>query len=200
MTRISLTCDDKTVLSALNRIAQSFTPTGMRPAMKEIGEALAESTRQRFVTATAPDGLPWKPLAGNTVLAHYQKMMRDMGKGYRKKDGSLNKRGVERGARNQAASGRPLIASGELSRGIRYQVTNGGVDIGTNRIYAATHQFGAIIRPKTKKALAIPMADGSLRLTKKVTIPARPFLGFSEKDKVTVLDILHHLIEEELPS
>ena len=30
----------------------------MRPVLKEIGEDMAESTKQRFVTATAPDGTP----------------------------------------------------------------------------------------------------------------------------------------------
>ncbi|MDR0735321.1 MAG: phage virion morphogenesis protein [Zoogloeaceae bacterium] len=115
--------------------------------------------------------------------------------------GSLNKRGMERGARNQSASRRPLIATGELSRSIRYQVMNGGagVEIGTNRQYAQTRQFDATIRPKTKKALAIPIGDGSLRLVKKVTIPARPFLGLSGKDKTTVLDILQHFLAENLP-
>jgi hypothetical protein len=58
-----------------------------------------------------------------------------------------------------------------------------GVIIGANRQYAATHQFGATIRAKNKKALTVPIADGSLRLLKQVTIPARPFLGLSEGDK-----------------
>ncbi|MDR1648466.1 MAG: phage virion morphogenesis protein [Zoogloeaceae bacterium] len=198
---ISLTFDDKTVLAALNQLARNFTPDGMRPAMMEIGEELTESTRKRFATSTDPEGTPWKPLAQGSVLLRYQQMMNEAGKGYRKKDGSLNKRGLALGERAQRASGRPLIATGELSRGIRYQVTDGGagVEIGTNRRYAEVHQFGATIRPKTKKALAVPIGDGTMRLVKKVTIPARPFLGLSGKDKTTVLDILRHFIAESLP-
>ncbi|MDR1351240.1 MAG: phage virion morphogenesis protein [Zoogloeaceae bacterium] len=49
---ISIVYDDKTVLGVLSRIAANFTPAGMRPAMKVIGEELAESTRKRFATAT----------------------------------------------------------------------------------------------------------------------------------------------------
>ncbi|MDR1648102.1 MAG: phage virion morphogenesis protein [Zoogloeaceae bacterium] len=40
---------------------------------------------------------------------------------------------------------------------------------------------------------------GTVRLVKKVTIPARPFLGLSGKDKTTVLDILRHFLAESLP-
>jgi phage gpG-like protein len=212
VTRITFTYDDKTVLAALNQLTRNFTPAGMRPVMMEIGEELAESTRRRFATATAPDGSPWKPLASGTVLARHREMIdrwdamrSDMAarrKSFYKKDGSLNKRGQQRIGKFRTADDKPLNATGELSRSIRYQVTGGGagVEIGTNRMYAATHQFGATIRPKTKKALAIPVGEDDLRLVKKVTIPARPFLGLSAQDKTTVLDILRHFIEQELPS
>jgi phage gpG-like protein len=42
--------------------------------------------------------------------------------------------------------------------------------------YALIHELGGVIVPKKAKALAIPQADGSVRLVKKVTIPARPYL------------------------
>ncbi|MDR2031284.1 MAG: phage virion morphogenesis protein [Azoarcus sp.] len=183
MSYFTFTLTDQTVLAVLNRIARSFTPARMRPAMKEIGEELAESTRRRFATASGPDGAPWKPLKPGTVLARYRKMMTgfDANKGNRKKDGSLSKRGAEKALRNAQAAKRPLIATGELSRGIRYQVTDGGagVEIGTNRTFgngigAEVHQFGT--------------RDGR--------IPARPFLGLSPKDKTMVLDILNELLND----
>ena len=37
----------------------------MRPVLGEIGEDMTESTKQRFSTATAPDGSAWAP---NTEL------------------------------------------------------------------------------------------------------------------------------------
>jgi phage gpG-like protein len=196
MTKITVDYDDKTVLAVLSRIAQSFTPAGMRGAMEEIGEELVESTRRRFDTATAPDGTPWKPLADATVLARYQEMIgrwdemraRMAGKkSYHKKDGALNKRGQRKIQNFRVADNRPLIDTGELAgrvgQGPFWQIINGGagVEIGVTRTFdegrnvgAEVHQFGT--------------RDGR--------IPARPFLGLSAEDKTTVLDILNELLEE----
>lgn len=43
-------------------------------------------------------------------------------------------------------------------------------------VYALIHELGGTIVPKVAKALKIPMADGSFRFVKSVTIPARPYL------------------------
>lgn len=62
-----------------------------------------------------------------------------------------------------------------LVRSIRITaLTNTSVTVGTDRIYAAVHQFGAVIRPKSARALAFKLS-GQLVLAQKVTIPARPF-------------------------
>jgi phage gpG-like protein len=173
---IKIDIDDKTVLAVLKKIADSFTPQGMAPVMKEIGECLAESTRQRFATGAGPDGMRWVSLKEGTVLAR----LAEIAGSYRKKDGRLSKKGVT------AVMGmKPLIATGELSRDIRFQITDGGagVEIGTNRTFneekgvgAEVHQFGT--------------RDGR--------IPARPFLGLSTTDKTTVLDILQNFMREPL--
>lgn len=39
----------------------------LRPLMFDINEMLLDSTRQRFVTKTAPDGSAWKPLKPSTI-------------------------------------------------------------------------------------------------------------------------------------
>ena len=173
MTGITVTFEDRNVLAVLDRIARSFTPAGTRGAMKEIGEEIAESTKRRFATSTAPDGSPWKPLKEGTVLARLAKISG----AYAKKPGRISKKGA-----TAAMNMKPLIATGELSRTIRYQVTGGGsgVEIGANRTFsegrnvgAEVHQFGT--------------TDGR--------IPARPFLGLSTKDKTTALDILTKLMD-----
>ena len=183
---ITFSIADKTVLTTLARIAERFTPAGMRPVMKEIGEELAESTRRRFETGTGPDGHRWSPLKPGTVLARYQKMMGELRESHFKKDGSLSKRGTQAKTRIDAASAKPLIDTGELSKTFRYQITDGGagVEIGTNRTFhegsgvgAEVHQFGTW--------------DGR--------IPARPFMGLSAQDKTTVLGILNRFLEEPLP-
>jgi phage gpG-like protein len=172
VTRITFTYDDKTVLGVLNQIAQSFTPAGMRPAMKEIGEELSESTRRRFETSTGPEGHRWAPLKEGTVLARLAKISG----AYTSKSGRIGTKGAV-----AAMNMKPLIDTGELSRRIRYQITDGGagVEIGTNRTFgkgvgAEVHQFG----------------------TQNDHIPARPFLGLSAKDKTTVLDILNTLLND----
>ena len=178
---ITVEFDDREVLDVLRRVMERFTPAGMRPAMKEIGEALAASTKQRFSTSVAPGGSPWPALKPGTVLARYQKMMGQLGRSHFKKDGSLSARGTGAAARIGAASVKPLVDTGQLSRSIAYQITDGGagVAIGTNRFAgewrggAAVHQFGS--------------RDGH--------IPARPFLGLSPQDKRTVLDILTELFQ-----
>lgn len=54
---IEIHLDDRDVLTALQDLQRS---TGdLRPALAEIGEVLIESTKQRFVSQTGPDGQPW---------------------------------------------------------------------------------------------------------------------------------------------
>lgn len=64
------------------------------------------------------------------------------------------------------------------------------LEVGTNVAYAAVHQFGATIRPKTKKRLVFRIPGGGFRTAASVTIPARPFLGFTFEDREDTTDIL----------
>lgn len=43
-------------------------------------------------------------------------------------------------------------------------------------VYARIHELGGTIRPKTAKALAVPLPEGGIALVQSVTIPARPYL------------------------
>jgi phage gpG-like protein len=61
------------------------------------------------------------------------------------------------------------------------------------KVYSAIHQFGGTIRAKTSKGLFIPLnkqarrkqPGGRFARVQSVFIPARPFLGFSDKHKAT---------------
>jgi len=67
-----------------------------------------------------------------------------------------------------------------LVRSIRIvALTNTHVTVGTDRIYAAIHQLGGVIRPKNARALAFQVG-GHLVFAQKVTIPARPYFPFLE--------------------
>jgi phage virion morphogenesis protein len=83
-----------------------------------------------------------------------------------------------------------LSLEGHLADSITHDVIDGHTAIiGTNVAYSAIHQFGGVIRPKTANALNV-----GGRLVKKVTIPARPFLGISNDDKENILDaVLDHM-------
>lgn len=161
---ISIAYDGTAIVDALTRLHAGLGPQGMGTPLKEIGEVLAESTRQRFVTSTAPDGSRWAPNAQATYLG-------GLGKGDSRKDGRINARGAAK-----VMNKRPLVDTGLLAEQITYQLLpNGsGVEIGTNRFAgewdggAAVHQFGS--------------RDGH--------IPARPFLGLSGEDEQRVTGIL----------
>ena len=63
--------------------------------------------------------------------------------------------------------------------------------MGSNKPYAAVHQFGATIRPVRAKFLTLRTRQGEVwGFAKEVTIPARPYLGLSAEDRRAVLDIV----------
>jgi phage virion morphogenesis protein len=64
-----------------------------------------------------------------------------------------------------------LVLDGHLEM-LNYDVKPDGLELGTNRIYGATHQFGAPER----------------------NIPARSFLGLSDDDRTDVLEILREYL------
>lgn len=83
-------------------------------------------------------------------------------------------------------TGQPLQDTGRLRNSITYELRPGGVRVGTNVIYSAIHNFGGTIRPKRAKYLAIPVGDGSIRLKKSVTIPAREYAYVSDETESAI--------------
>lgn len=113
---ITITIDDREVRAALTALQRQ---TGdMRPAFREIGEVMVQSTRQRFTDSKAPDGTPWAPNAPATKEMWAKEKKRS------------------------AASKKVLVWHGHLRDTLRYAVTANSVTIGTNRIYGAAQQFG----------------------------------------------------------
>lgn len=168
---ITVRFDDAELLARLQQIAQRFG--NMAPAMRAIGEVLSESTKQRFYTSSGPDGERWEQNALATVLGR----LAQISGAYSKKTGRLTKKGAD-----AFTSKKPLVATGELRDGIRYQVAGDGnsVEIGTNR-FAGEWSGGAAVHQSGDK---------------KGRIPARPFLGMSAEDKVEVLAILDRFVEQ----
>ena len=110
--RIEVTVDDARARAALNRLLA--TGGDMTPLMRDIGEHLLNSTRERFVSQQAPDGTPWAPLSETTK----RRKRRNIGK-------ILTESGVLRG------------------QGLAYRAGRLAVVIGSPLVYAGTHQSGA---------------------------------------------------------
>lgn len=171
MDGIRIKVDNRAALAALQRLAQQAGDLG--GALNQIGEALAETTKQRFAAGRAPDGTPWAPNSAVTIDGFV-----NVFSGSRKKDGSLSKRGAAR-----AGGKRPLIGeTRRLSTEIFHQVVGDAVEIGSSLPYAATQQFGARRGAFGADRHGRPLPWGD--------IPARPFLGVSEADAELVEDIV----------
>ena len=64
--------------------------------------------------------------------------------------------------------GRTLTLSGRLRSSVSHVADKQYVDIGANTIYAAMQQTGGLIRPKRKKALAVPLTKEARRAQENV--------------------------------
>ncbi|ADD28714.1 phage virion morphogenesis protein [Meiothermus ruber] len=82
-------------------------------------------------------------------------------------------------ARAEATGGQTLRKTARLQRSMTsksaLQTEPEGFEVGTNVVYAATHQYGATITPQQKKALRFKMGQRWVQ-AQKVQIPARPFI------------------------
>lgn len=138
----------------------------MAPAMRDIAGVMADATERAFKNEADPaTGLAWHPLMASTV-------------------------------RMRGGDAHPILRrSGQLASSV---VTAHGADyaqVGSNKDYAATHQFGAGRgefgegRYKTRNGtFPIPWGD----------VHARPFLGLGEDDKAEILDIVRGYLAEAL--
>lgn len=171
MASFKIDIDDRELRAALG--ALSRRAGDLRPALKLIGETLAESTKRRFATSTAPDGSKWKD---NTELT--RERYTDRFKTSRTKTGKRSAAG-----RRRSAGKKPLIGeSRQLSTTIAYQVRGGVLYVGSPMEYAATQQFGANQGQFGRSRRGGPIPWGN--------IPARPFLGISDDDRREIIAIL----------
>lgn len=125
--------------------------------MTEIGEHLVSTTVARFRAQSGPDGTPWLPSG---------RALSDTG------------RARERGKRGR---GMTLIDQGHLRQSITYRASHDDVEVGSNLVYAAIHQFG-----------------GDAGRGQSVHLPARPFLGITGDDRAEIDDIVAAHIKRAL--
>ncbi len=100
--------------------------------------------------------------------------------------------------RARVQGGKTLTLSGRLANSITHRATGDSVEIGTNLIYANTHQEGATIRAKSGR-LAFNLPGGlGLRRPEQVVIPARPFVGLGGDDEETIVELAEDFFAEPL--
>lgn len=88
--------------------------------------------------------------------------------------------------RAKASGGPTLVHSGLLRDSITHVANGASAEVGTNKLYAGVHQFGAVIRAKDAPALSFNLPGVGRVSVKQVVIPARPFLGMSKADRAGV--------------
>ncbi|MCB1464970.1 MAG: phage virion morphogenesis protein [Nitratireductor sp.] len=99
--------------------------------------------------------------------------------------------------RKLVEGGRTLSDTLGLVNSITHEASQEGVAVGTNKISAAVHQFGATIKAKTAKGLRFRLpGDNDFRIVQQVTIPARPFLGLDTDDE----NAIEHIVSDWLSS
>jgi phage virion morphogenesis protein len=131
------------------------------PLLEEIGRVFVNLTSESFQKEASPAGIKWTPNAESTLL-------------------QLLKRGRKRGEKGKK---KILHESGELVRSIEPTIVGDTVIIGTNKEYAAIHQFG-----------------GKAGRGRKVTIEARPYLPVTANGELTKEgeDLIYKAIEDFL--
>lgn len=145
----------------------------LKPLLSASGGLIEESIDRRFDTSAGPGGIPWPP-------------------SNRAKSAAVPKRGARKFGPLRA--GKTLVNTGKLRASMTSEVGDTEVRTGVDGAnlsskYAATHQFGATIEAGPGKFLVFTGSDGGLVFAKKVTIPARPFVGFDDQDVADIDDL-----------
>lgn len=171
---VKIEVHDQDVVRAFSRLLS----VGQNPrrVLAEMGRYGKASTQLRFRDQRGPDYVRWKP----------------------------SRRAVREG-------GQTLADTSRLRNSLTWQFLPDGVELGTNVEYAAAHQFGVDetqtvkahfrrppgIRIKGRKTRVYKTTRAGTQITyqvrsfsRRMKLPARPFLGVNEADRIRLLGIL----------
>lgn len=178
MSGASLIIDDAEINAAIDKVF--FAGGNTEPLMQAINGYMLFSVQRRFETERGPDGTPWRKLSPRTANRRIGKRRR----------GEAN----------------ILRVKNRLYQSITREVTAQRSVVGTNLVYAGIHQSGGVINmPARQQTLRLRKVKGRTRFARKthkraedrvvqrkahqITIPARPYLGFSPEDRSEILTI-----------
>lgn len=166
MSSIIVTGSVGPIISALDRIAAiGRNPRGV---LEAVSAQVIKSTRRRMEAGTDPRGVRWDSYAPLNPLYASEKVGP----------------GILRGA-GYTTSG--------LYRSITSYVDGNRLVWGSNLVYARIHQLGGVIRPKNARALVFWMGGQKFERGS-VTIPARPYLGFTDEDREALVGELEEYL------
>ncbi len=114
--------NSREITSALDALQNAIG--NVDPALKEIGEYLIDSTKQRFNDSEAPDGSRWEDNSPVTLLNYASRFKTKRASRIKKKKPGIGE-------------------TKQLSTQIFYQVANGELELGSPLKYAGTFHYGA---------------------------------------------------------
>ncbi|EEA7822518.1 phage virion morphogenesis protein [Salmonella enterica subsp. enterica] len=193
MSGVTLTLDYRDAMHVLLGMEQQLRHP--EPMLDKMGEALLNFHRQRFKDQESPSGEAWQ---------------------------ELSRRYKKRKKRNKD---KILVLDGTLRSTLRWQIRGNELLFGTDRPYGAIHQFGGTIEiaARSQQAYYREVRGEKIKgqfvrkvknrfVSKKrsnysewhtigayhITMPARPWLGVSDTEKIRLVDIArNHLYREQ---
>jgi phage virion morphogenesis protein len=154
------------------------------PLFQQISDHLKRSHDARFKAQVSPQGTPWRPLS-----PAYQR-------------------------RKHKNADKVLTLRGHLRDTLRGNVSDTGLEFGTNQPYGAIHQFGGVIKkPASQRTLHFRQGrDGTVgnRFVKEsrsnfaqdvtvrehgITMPARPWLGTTADDERRIIEMTQEYLQ-----
>lgn len=166
---ITVTLQDRAVRRFLDELVRRGTR--LAPVMQSIAAELLSTAQDRFAAERAPDGTPWAALQPATVLAR----LGGADKVYTKKS-SWAKGRMRKGAAEKMGALKILQDRRQLYSSLTTAADDSAAMVGTNKIYAALHQFGG--------------ADADTSNKGTLAVPARPYLGITPEDERAIGNLL----------
>jgi len=182
---IKVQIDDKELQTFFHELTKKMGD--LTPAFKIVGQIIQKSVWKNFdvggryseVGSWRGGSKKWLPLAFATLISRAGGTSKAFKKGARKKE-EFSVEGLTVRARKKMEDAKVLVRhgmAGGLMGSVTYVASAVDVVVGTNKVYAAIHQFG-----------------GKAGRGKKVEIPARPYLVVQDEDieeiKQTIWDYL----------
>lgn len=142
------------------------------PLMQVIAQDLENSTKLRFKDGRDPNGVPWAPITLAAKLSRARRLASKSGQ-------TLRTMNVAK-LRAFLGPAQPLLDTRVLANSITSRATNTYAEVGTNKNYAPTHQFGARQGQYGRSKRGGPVPWGN--------VPARPFIGLSNEDRALIAE------------